>query len=723
MKTKNPFGRKSFRMIKLAMLLLILSISSYGKDFYISPWGNDSNPGTEDLPFASLDHARRTVSAWNQANGNDNITVWLSGGEYRISQTVVFGLKDSAKPGQIITYAALPGENPVISSDVTIEGWSKLTEMPKGLPKNALNNVWVAPVPQSVNDFKVIFNSAGMLPRARTRAIAHMRTYNGWVGSDEYHTMIPFLQGTTDELFNPRNAEIVVIPAAPWTLNILPVKSVDSATGMVYLGASSTYALAAPRYYTGPEAIWVENTFAGMSQPGSWVFDADARLLYYWPLDNMPPQDDIVLPQLTEMIRVEGIIDYEGLTDYPVKGLAFKGLTFTHGNRYDSEGRTGRGLQHDWELFDTSTALVRFRGAENCTIEDCTFIHSGGAGLRLDLHAQNNQISNNEFSELGGTAILLAGYGPGKKDVNKNNRISHNYIHHIGRIWSHSMGIWAWQSGYNLISHNSIHNVPYTAIAVTGRISWDKSGIGECSGTVRWHETADFTGTESWEERERFLHGRHNRIENNDIHQVMEVMHDGNGIYISGSGHGNHVFGNYIHNTAAITAGEAIRCDDDQHEVQIENNIVYRFGTHGIGICSKGRNHIFNNIVALPPGRVNRGMLSFEPTHSMINAGSRVFHNIFYATRPDQPFVFRQGIEQVIGTIEIDRNIYFNSSDPKAADEYLDWARKSGNEKNSIQADPLFDSIENGVFRLKPDSPALKLGFRPFVLNAGRDTH
>jgi len=707
-------------LLGIAMIAFSSNISA--KEFYVSPEGNDANPGTEISPLKTLEHAKKMVRAWKESKGNEDITVWLSGGEYRLSETLVFGLDDAASHGYKITYAALPGETPVINSDLTLTGWKKPGKMPSGLPKAARGKIWVAPVPESACNLKTVYNAQGMLPRARTSAIAHLRESKGWRGSEEYHEMIPFEKGTTEPLFKPSNAEILVVPAAPWTMNILPVESVDHESGMVYLGASSTYALAAPRFYMGPEAIWVENTFAGLDEAGEWVYDEENGLLYYWPQDGKKPGNDIVVPQLIEMIRVEGQIDYEGPFDTPVRGLNFKGISFMHGDRFESAGLTGMGLQHDWERFDASTALIRFRGAENCSVEDCIFIHSGGTGVRLDLHTQQIRIINNELSELGGGGILLAGYGPGTKDVNKGNEISNNYIHHIGSLWWHCLGIWAWQSGHNTISHNTIHNVPYTAIAVTGRIGWDKSGSAECSGTVRWHETGAFTGKESWEERERFLHGRQNIIANNDIHHVMDVMQDGNGVYISGAGHGNIVRANYVHDTPSMAAGEAIRCDDDQHETLIEDNVVFRYGTHGIGICSKGRNHIFNNIVACPPHRVNRGMLSLEPTNDMINAGTRIYHNIFYAIQPEQPFLFRRGIERVVETIEIDRNIYFNSADPDAADKYLEWARKNGREEKSIQKDPLFVDIESGNFKLKPNSPAIKLGFRPFKLDAGRKT-
>lgn len=118
-------------------------------------------------------------------------------------------------------------------------------------------------------------------------------------------------------------------------------------------------------------------------------------------------------------------------------------------------------------------------------------------------------------------------------------------------------------------------------------------------------------------------------------------------------------------------------------------------------------------------------MLSLEPNYtpnvpSKLCAGSVIRHNIFYATQLNQPFVFMQGIVNTINNINTDGNIYFNSSDPKAADAYFTLARKYGNEVHSVSSDPLFMDAAKGDFRLAPNSPALKLGFRPFELMAGR---
>ena len=692
-------------------------------NFYVDPVkGNDNFSGTIAKPFKTLGKARDFVREWKKLKGNQNIYVWLSGGEYRLLETLVFELEDGAQRGQTICYAALPGETPIISSDVPVRNWKRLSKMQKGLPEVAFGKIWVAKLPDDLTSFNTLYNSQQMLPRARTKGMSHLRKVDS--EGDGLHNTIPLDKEIIQDMFNPKNAEIVVIPGFAWVLNILPVKSVDYSTGVVSLGAQSTYPLYETHWFSKLESIWVENTFKGLDASGKWVLDEDAKLLYYWPLNDKKPGEDIVIPQLTELIRVEGEINYEGATDIPVNGLLFKGISFMHGNRFVSAGLSGWGLQHDWERFDASTALVRFRGAENCQVDQCTFKNSGGTGVRFDLYAQNNKVTNNDIFELGGTGILFAGYGPGTKDVNKNNLISNNYIHHIGRLWSHSLGIWLWQSGHNLVSHNTIHDVPYTAIAVTGRIIWDRAGQEECSRTVRWTEVGDFTGEEDWVERERFLHSRNNILEYNDLHHVMTVMNDGNGIYISGAGKGNIMRGNYVHDTPQEAGGEALRCDDDQHDVLIENNVVFRFHTFGTGLCSKGCNHFINNIVACPPGKVQRGMLSLEPnylpdTPSKLCAGSVIQHNIFYATQANQPFVYMQAMANTIDNINIDKNIYFNSSDPEAANAFFSLARKYGNELHGIQADPLFKDPENGDFTLEPDSPAIGLGFRPFKMKAG----
>ena len=115
-------------------------------------------------------------------------------------------------------------------------------------------------------------------------------------------------------------------------------------------------------------------------------------------------------------------------------------------------------------------------------------MNSGGSGVRFDLHAQKNRVADCEFAHLGEAGILLAGYGPGTKDVNHHNEIINNHIHHFSEITWHSPGIWAWQSGYNQIAHNFIHHSGYAGILITNRVEPDRTLNGEGGRTVRHHE-------------------------------------------------------------------------------------------------------------------------------------------------------------------------------------------------------------------------------------------
>jgi hypothetical protein len=72
---------------------------------------------------------------------------------------------------------------------------------------------------------------------------------------------------------------------------------------------------------------------------------------------------------------------------------------------------------------------------------------------------------------------------------------------------------------------------------------------------------------------------------------------------------------------------------------------------------------------------------------------------------------------------EMDRNVYFDLS-KKASPETLTFAGGSleawqarGHDQHSVIADPLFAAPDKDDFHLKPESPALKLGFRPIDLS------
>lgn len=732
--------RKNLR-ITIISIILALSFQTLvfaGKpkaDFYISPSGNDSWSGTlaapnadrSDGPFKTLTKARDAVRS-KLAGMDKDIVVMLRGGNYFIDKTIVFGLADSGKGQHRVIYRNYPGEEPVFSSGVNIIGWKKVNKTLPALPAVATGKIWVADVPEKLERFFTLYDGNQRLPRARSKAFAPTKRYYNfrnegipfkadyvWPERDTLH----FPKGALKNWANLEDVEIVIRPHNQWLLNILPLKSVNETTLTAKTTIEGTYPLGklSERHKDTERSCWVENVYEALDEPGEWVLNTRQNKLYLWPKDD-EPGDNILAPCLRELIRVEGQINEGESIDKPVRNLVFKGLAFTQGDR-DLWTSTDKGIIHDWEMFDKNNALVRFRGVENCAIEECEFRNSGGTGIRLDLHCQYNRISKNYIRNLGGTGIFLCGYGPGTKDLNKHNQIINNLIHDCGQIYWHSQAILLWQSGENRIAQNLVYNMPYDGIGLVGVRPhfFDepfKSRWRENSRTIRWNELGS---AKKWEHIIPFLHTRANVVEYNELHDVMQILGDGNGIYTSAAGPFNIIRRNYLHH---IQNSEAvIRIDGWQKETLITENIVYKCSG---AIQRKNYNHIENNIFVDVPDEGKYIMFVGFPAEKLIATGSSFQRNIFYhcGKNPNFYFVRRYAPTRQPTKPEhcaADYNLFYSAGDPKAASEFINKMRANGIEQHSISADPLFVDVENGDLRLRPDSPAFKLGFKPIDIS------
>src|SRR4030042_806217 len=80
---------------------------------FVSPGGDDSNAGTEEKPLRSLAAAQKAAQ---KLSANHPVTVVLCGGTYYLNEPLVLGPQDSG-----ITYAARPGEIPVLSGGLRLQ--------------------------------------------------------------------------------------------------------------------------------------------------------------------------------------------------------------------------------------------------------------------------------------------------------------------------------------------------------------------------------------------------------------------------------------------------------------------------------------------------------------------------------------------------------------------------------------------------------------------------
>ena len=727
------------RQCFLAILVgFYLSHISCAKDYYVAPHGSDSNQGALESPFASLSEARDHVRDYKKAHPEESITVWLRGGTYPLTETVVFTLADSGSEKQTITYAAYQNEKPVFSAGTTIQSWERLAKAPKDLPAAAHGQVWVADVSflrkiktaqqpsptvatqmDRLSRILTLYADGKPLQRAQgERFLIHKIPEE----VKEIDRSFGFPEGALRNWDDLSEAEITIIPVRRWISFTLPLESVDEEKHIARTLAIPTYSLQPHGSVSKIKDAQIENSIALLDKPGEWVHDSRTDKIYYWPQDNQQPRH-ITAPVLTELIRVEGKTDYDGPVDVAVQHLVFRGLTFTQGERFRWQGQTGWGVQHDWERFDSPSAMVRLRGAENCAVEDCYFTTAGASGLRLDLHCKKMRIVGNHLHHLGGVGILLSGYGPGTKDVNSDNLVENNLIHHIGQIYHGSPALFVWQSSHNRIANNEIHDIPYTGICVTGRIVWGEDGREECSQTIRWNEVKDDENAwsyadrkASWYVREKYLHSRNNTVSRNDLHAVMQRCGDGNFIYISGGGGGNLVAENFCHDCPSKTMNCSIRCDDDQNNTLITRNIICRIGGDGEGFNSKGKNDFVENLIVDMRSNSNhhRGYIRF---YGGVVKDSVYQRNVYYARKighnslHENPSL-RNTTGYRLRDTKADYNLIFCTNDATWGPNHLREQRAFGIEEHSISADPMFVDIDNNNFQFKPGSPAFKLGLK-----------
>ena len=709
--------------ICILIALIAISCSNQNVDprFFVSPSGNDSNVGSLEAPFATIEKAKQAVRELSKKQRSKNITVFLREGTHTLSETVVFGLEDSGADGTKITYQSYENETPIVSSGVRIGTWRKLNKYPTTLPEVAKGNVYVADIPEGMGRFYTMFDGEKRIPVARKEGFdfkdidyVGAKSMNVLHDKDRYLLRkLEFEGGILKDWPNLEDIEVGFAPV-PWTMNMMQLESVDEEKGIAWTTLEANAPPAANKSHTKP---WVENVIDYLDTPGHWVVNTQERKIYYWPA-NGEPSDNLVIPKLKEYFRVEGKVNYDGATDIPTKNIVFKGLTFMHGER-DTwwKGHKGWGIQHDWDKFDRGNAMLRFRGAEDCEVTECRFTNSGGSAMRLDLHAQKIDINNNMIDFVGHMGILLCGYGPGTKDVNKDNSITNNVIHHVGRVMKMGAGVFIWQSGSNHVANNLIHHVPRKAVGICGiRVPiLQKRDIDfdEASKTIRWDEIDAAIGKEGtfWERYAPFSHAKNNIVEYNEVYRALEELADGSALNVSGAGEGNIMRNNYAHHITSHASG-VMRTDDWQRGTTFENNIIYMANVSGI--VHKGFNHIINNIIVDCSSRESIRFASYPDEAA--DYGSKVQNNIYYESKDAIKFYnisYRasEGISKP-EDCDADRNVFYCEGNNEAAIKKVEVRRKDGIEKNSIIEDPLFVDVANANFELKPASPALKLGFK-----------
>ena len=522
------------------LLLVFFACAVQATEFFVAPAGDDHNPGTVEKPFATVPAARDAARAVIAAGLKEPVTVTLAGGTYELAESLTFGPEDSGTDTCPVTYRAATGAHVVLSGGQAITGWTK-----------GEGDVWQTTVPGVKEGkwyFRQIWVNGRRAVRARTPNAdakpAAIALRGAKLTTDLTHYTYQFPAGTLAAWGNLADVEAVV--AGDWEIARKRFATVNVATGNAEMAGPHV----APHPFIAPKAgrwCYLENAREFLDTPGEWYLDRTTGVLSYWP---RPGEDlatvEVIAPRLTRLLAVKGT------PERPVKQLRFVGLAFQYAD-WDIPAGGYLGVQACNYTTNTKDmgrmdAALRADYTDSLAFTGCTIAHMGGCGLELVTRCRNSAVEQCEVTDISGNGIILGG-PKAEEDVPRDTRIVNNHVYQCGVDYAGAIGIWAAFAQRTLIAHNHVHDLPYTGIS----IGWDWSPLPTPA--------------------------RENVIEYNHIHDVMQRLGDGGGIYTLGLQPNSFLRGNYIHGVrrsalAHASPNNGMFLDEGTTGFTIEGNLI-----------------------------------------------------------------------------------------------------------------------------------------------------
>lgn len=715
----------------------ITTPGSSRSEIHVAPYGDDSNEGTEERPFASLDRARCEVRAIKR-QFKGPVTTWVHEGTYYLERPLVFGAEDSGSPDASVTYAAWKGDKVVLSGGRKLAcNWKSYRG---GILCCSLPDIRSGKSPA----FTQLFVNCKRQHRARYPhydAGNPLVNGNGYVDVADVDEAWPCSQFHFDPaLFTkkrwktPQAAVVHMFPCDYWGNLQWEVADVDWDTNAIELGwggfqlnqqlfgKAATGIGRTELYREGYKSrFFVENVFEELSAPGEWYLDRNSGILYLIPPDGVDISAAII-----EVPVLEQVIEFRGSQRQPVQHIRLSGFRIAHTastflRPYDAP------TLGDWTIHRGGAVFLE--GTTKCAVEQCFFDAVGGNALFLNEFNRETHICANRFTEAGDSAICLVGSQQKIQGTCRpfasNCVVSNNLIHDCGIFGKQIAGVFLSVTERIVISHNHIFNMPRAAICVN-----DGWGGGH---VIEW----------------------------NSIHDTVRETHDHGPFNSWGRGrfwcmvqsHGNASHGSGYHD--ADPAYPFAYPEEDGYTVIIRNNIFREpLSIHQLGIDlddGSSHYHIYNNVCVGISIKLREG------------DNRTVENNIFI--RPANPPAFHQGYEgnldrfvrniivttastnqsfgksSVPGDLyqinqppargpiarELDYNLFFSdlgeffaSVTPRGGKRMhctmKEW-QSLGYDIHSIYADPQFIDLERGDLRLQNDSPAFQIGFSEFDIS------
>jgi len=573
--------------------LMLCLISSTGlAQSYLGPY----DPSEK---FANIQSYAR-LKAQNPAN--KPVYVQLKSGTYTITEMLNFNNEDSG-----VIYEAMPGHFPVISAGTKLSnGWSVF---------DSQRNIWV----YTLSDHeKPQYNVFRNLYVNGTSAI---RSREPNVGTENKMPTVQPSRGGFQVVVPPHliNAElsktnpIDIIVHETFTTDILGIRQFNLAGRMAVIAKPFNSSLGDTRsdwgdfaskktgtaidangdsvdlqkiYLFGGMPYHFENSIDFIDAPGEWYYDRDASKLYYkpnpWEVTNGALNAEFIVPKISNssMININGS-----------SNLIFDGITFSH---VDWIQPSLSGYIFDQAQFGMPSAIA-ISNSKSVKIQNCKISNIGSGAIEFSGANANCELTESIIENCSGWGVKI-----GPDGHNNVITVKNNYITKIGTSYRGSYGIFIANTTGSIVEHNELSNMPYSGMCV----GW-APGPGD-------------------------LPVLNSYIRYNKIHDVMQELADGGGIYTLKTISGTYITGNYIYN---IWPGKYSRYNSEPeyhiNKVYADNKTTGAiiFDNYGgpADLGDVGNEAVMqsgsNAVIPANQVLIDRYLFSYIPTDSGIEAG------------------------------------------------------------------------------------------------------
>ena len=665
------------------LLSLILFFADVGQalpgqsshNFYVSPGGNDLNPGTADEPVLSLVRARDIAREYRKTAGKDQILEIIAlGGEYLMLQPLELTPDDNGTENAPLIIRGEEGKKTIFRGGVQIAGWEKTGD-----------KLWRAFMPQVAYNnsyFEQLYVNGRRAVRARTpddgfyfvKRVDETVIEKGEGRSPEVAVQKVLFDSTdagSFQSFTNRDFEdALIVFYHNWDNTRKHILSFDRKQSAIYIVGEGMK----PWNPINSKSRWfVENFIGALDSPGEWYLDRSGYI-YYIPLPGETPENTVIYaPIIKEFIRITG-----ESSEKQVSGISFNNLSFEmagyltppYGNEPAQAAAPvpavitldfARGIDFtNCEISHTGTYAFWFRRAvHDCRLKHC-YLHDLGAG----------------GVKIGETIIR-----PVPFEITSHITVDNNIIRDAGHIFPCAVGIIIFNASDNQLTHNDISDLRYSGIS---------------AGWVWGYASSP---------------SKRNKIEFNHIHHLgWGELCDMGGVYTLGASEGTTISNNVIHHIYSFDyGGWGLYTDEGTYGIVEENNLVYACKSSGFHQHYGKENIIRNNIFAL------NIRAQLQATRIEEHRSISFTNNIIYF---DRGTLLSSNWNKF--NLLSDYNCYWDTrtKDVRFADKSFKEWKESGKDIHSVIDNPLFVNPPEFDFHFQNLSVARRIRFTPFNYSA-----